>query len=70
MKEYGINNSWHKEVVIKQEITVGLKWPMYTPIHLIAGTNGVLAIKGGGNVGLGLSINEKTISLRENPNNV
>ncbi|KAJ9551777.1 hypothetical protein OSB04_015822 [Centaurea solstitialis] len=37
MKEYGIKNSWHKEVVIRPEICVDLKWPSYTPIHLIAG---------------------------------
>ncbi|KAJ9536592.1 hypothetical protein OSB04_un000241 [Centaurea solstitialis] len=37
MKEHGIKNSWHKEVVIRREICVDLKWPSYKPIHLIAG---------------------------------
>ncbi|KAJ9551649.1 hypothetical protein OSB04_015694 [Centaurea solstitialis] len=38
MKEYGIKNSWHKEVVITPKTTVDLKWPSYTPVvHLIAG---------------------------------
>ncbi|KAJ9536575.1 hypothetical protein OSB04_un000224, partial [Centaurea solstitialis] len=37
MKEYGINNSWHKEVVIRRGISVDLEWPLYKPIHLIAG---------------------------------
>ncbi|KAJ9552447.1 hypothetical protein OSB04_016492 [Centaurea solstitialis] len=37
MKEYGIKNSWHKEVVIKRDITVDLKWPSYKAVHLIMG---------------------------------
>ncbi|KAJ9552494.1 hypothetical protein OSB04_016539, partial [Centaurea solstitialis] len=36
MKEYGIKNSWHREVVIRREICV-TRWPLYEPIHLIAG---------------------------------
>ncbi|KAJ9536583.1 LOW QUALITY PROTEIN: hypothetical protein OSB04_un000232 [Centaurea solstitialis] len=36
MKEYGIKNSWHREVVIRREICV-TPWPLYGPIHLIAG---------------------------------
>ncbi|KAJ9536590.1 hypothetical protein OSB04_un000239 [Centaurea solstitialis] len=31
MKEYGINNSWHKQVVISRTI----QWPFYEPMHLI-----------------------------------
>ncbi|KAJ9551811.1 hypothetical protein OSB04_015856 [Centaurea solstitialis] len=37
MKEYGIKNSWHNEVVITREICVDLKWLPYKPIHLIVG---------------------------------
>ncbi|KAJ9551823.1 hypothetical protein OSB04_015868 [Centaurea solstitialis] len=37
MKEYGIKNSWHKELVIRREIYIDLEWPLYKVIHLIAG---------------------------------
>ncbi|KAJ9551582.1 hypothetical protein OSB04_015627 [Centaurea solstitialis] len=37
MKDYGIKNSWHKEVVIRREICVDLGWPLYKPIHPVAG---------------------------------
>ncbi|KAJ9552241.1 LOW QUALITY PROTEIN: hypothetical protein OSB04_016286 [Centaurea solstitialis] len=37
MKEYGIMNSWQIEVVIKRGISVDLKWPSHTPVHLVAG---------------------------------
>ncbi|KAJ9552398.1 hypothetical protein OSB04_016443 [Centaurea solstitialis] len=34
MKEYGIRNSWHKEVVITYAIIPGLKWPCLEPISV------------------------------------
>ncbi|KAJ9552394.1 hypothetical protein OSB04_016439 [Centaurea solstitialis] len=34
MKEYGIRNSWHKEVVITYAIIRGLKWPCSVPISV------------------------------------
>ncbi|KAJ9551767.1 hypothetical protein OSB04_015812 [Centaurea solstitialis] len=37
MKEYGIKNSWHKEVVITRETCIDLKWPLFAPIDLIVG---------------------------------
>ncbi|KAJ9552350.1 LOW QUALITY PROTEIN: hypothetical protein OSB04_016395 [Centaurea solstitialis] len=37
MKEYGIKNLWHKEVVVRLEISDDLKWESFKPIHLIAG---------------------------------
>ncbi|KAJ9552153.1 hypothetical protein OSB04_016198 [Centaurea solstitialis] len=40
MKEYGIKNSWHKEVVITQDIIVGLVWRSFESIQLIEGLKG------------------------------
>ncbi|KAJ9551776.1 hypothetical protein OSB04_015821 [Centaurea solstitialis] len=37
MKEYGIKNSWHKEVVITREIMVDLVRSFFKSIHLIEG---------------------------------
>ncbi|KAJ9552266.1 hypothetical protein OSB04_016311 [Centaurea solstitialis] len=37
MKEYGIKNSWQKEVVIKREISVDLKWQPHMGVHVIEG---------------------------------
>ncbi|XP_071736706.1 F-box protein At3g07870-like [Rutidosis leptorrhynchoides] len=37
MKEYGIKNSWHREVVIKQSISPDLDWVMWEPMYLIEG---------------------------------
>ncbi|KAJ9551603.1 hypothetical protein OSB04_015648 [Centaurea solstitialis] len=37
MKEYGIKNSWHKEVVIRLQISIYNKWMLVVPVHLIAG---------------------------------
>ncbi|KAJ9552157.1 hypothetical protein OSB04_016202 [Centaurea solstitialis] len=34
MKEYGIKNSWHKQVVEKRQT---IQWPVCEPIHLITG---------------------------------
>ncbi|KAJ9551812.1 hypothetical protein OSB04_015857 [Centaurea solstitialis] len=37
MKEYGIKNSWHKEVVIRLQIGVDQEWMLHVPVHVIAG---------------------------------
>ncbi|KAJ9552155.1 hypothetical protein OSB04_016200 [Centaurea solstitialis] len=37
MKEYGIKNSWHKEVVITEAITKWLDWPYLDYIYVIDG---------------------------------
>ncbi|GJW79372.1 F-box associated domain containing protein [Tanacetum coccineum] len=37
MKEYGVKRSWHKEVVIRQNIMVARNWWMHGPVSLIEG---------------------------------
>lgn len=37
MKEYGIKESWHREVIIKESISPDLDWVMWEPVYLTEG---------------------------------
>nr|XP_043630963.1 F-box protein At3g07870-like [Erigeron canadensis] len=45
MKEYGVKESWHKEVVIKESISPDLDWLMWEPVYVIESLkNGTILI--------------------------
>ncbi|CAI9303940.1 unnamed protein product [Lactuca saligna] len=39
MKEYGVNKSWRREVIIKKSVSRDLDWLMWEPVYLIEGLN-------------------------------